>query len=361
MMGNNDNSPVLVEVTRGSMVESRHRGWIAVIDSTGRSLAACGDGANRTFFRSAAKPFQAIPLVTSGAVVRFGLTARELAVITGSHSGEEIHLAAVRSILGRGELTADRLQCGAHAPFDSRAAKALRSAGAVPSVLHNNCSGKHAGMLLLAMQGGHQLEDYLAPDHPIQQEILRVVAGFTATAADEVAIAIDGCSAPVFGVSLAAMALSYARLVDPPAGSEWGGAAREVVAAMIAHPEMVGGTAGRLDTDLMNALPGRIVSKVGAEGVQLLGLLPTSRHPHGIGIAIKIEDGDIRRARDPVVIEVLRQLGVIETAALAQLDRYAHSTISNHRQLVVGEVRPVFNLFTGCHPPLDRKVGGDFE
>ena len=358
MMVNNDSPPVLVEVTRGSLVESRHRGWIAVIDSTGRSLAACGDGSNRTFFRSAAKPFQAIPLITSGAAVRFGLTARELAVITGSHSGEEIHLAAVSSVLARGGLAAERLQCGAHAPFDGRAAKALRSAGAAPSVLHNNCSGKHAGMLLQAVQGSHPLEDYLAPDHPIQREMLRVVAGFTATAAAEVVIAVDGCSAPVFGVSLAAMALSYARLVDPPAGSEWGGAAREVVAAMIAHPEMVGGTAGRLDTDLMNALPGRIVSKVGAEGVQLLGLLPTSRHPHGIGIAIKIEDGDIRRARDPVVIEVLRQLGVIDAAALAQVDSYAQSTIRNHRQLVVGEVRPVFDLSAGCQLPPDEGSGG---
>ena len=345
-----DNTPlprVLVEVTRGSLVESRHRGWVEVVDSAGRSLASVGDGETRTFFRSAAKPFQAIPLITSGAASHFGLTPQELSVIAGSHSGEEIHLEAVASILARGGLTVDQLQCGTHSPFDHRAAKALRAAGHQPSILHNNCSGKHAGMLLLARHGGHPLESYLTPEHPIQQQILEVVAGFTGTPAEEVVIAVDGCSAPVFGVSLRGMAHSYARLVDPPVGSEYGEAAGEVVAAMTGYPEMVGGTAGRLDTDLMKALPGRIVAKVGAEGVQLLGLLPDSRQSRGIGIAIKIEDGDIRRARDPVVIEVLRQLGVIGENELAQLAGYARATIHNHRRLAVGEVRTVFSLSDG--------------
>lgn len=344
-MTNNNCPPILLEVTRGALVESWHRGWVVVVDSAGAEVATLGNRQIQTFFRSAAKPFQAIPLLTSGAANRFELTAKELAVITGSHSGEDIHLAAVESILARGELTVDHLQCGAHAPFDSQAARALRQAGRSPGLLHNNCSGKHAGMLLLARQGGHPLENYLDPDHPIQVEIRRVVAGFTGAPAEEIVVAVDGCSAPVFGVSLEAMALSYARLVDPPADSEWRAAAVEVGAAMMAYPEMVGGRRGRLDTELMKALPGRIVSKVGAEGVQLLGIPPSSRSPRGLGIAVKIEDGDIRRARDPVVLEVLRQLGLLDEPALAALDGWAGTTLQNHRHLAVGEVRPVFDLF----------------
>ena len=340
--------PVLAEVTRGALVESWHRGWVVVVDAAGSVISALGNSETRTFFRSAAKPFQAIPLITSGAATRFGLTAKEMAVITGSHSGEEIHLEAVDSILSRGGLTVDQLQCGTHTPFDTQAAKALRLAGRSPGILHNNCSGKHAGMLLLARQGGHALESYLDPDHPIQVEIRRVVAGFAGTPAEEIDVAVDGCSAPVFGVSLKAMALSYARLVDPPSDSEWREASRQVVSAMMEYPEMVGGTRGRLDTDLMRALPGQVISKVGAEGVQLLGVRPSPRYPRGLGIAVKIEDGDIRRARDPVVIEVLRQLGLLDEAGLAALGAGRPTSLHNHRRLTVGEVRPVFDLFANA-------------
>ena len=340
--------PILIEVTRGQLVESQHRGLIAVVDSAGSIIASLGNCETVTFFRSAAKPFQAIPLITSGAMSRFGLTPRELAVITGSHSGEEIHLTAVRSILSRGQLSVDLLQCGAHPPFDSRAARALREAGKSPDTLHNNCSGKHAGMLLQASHGAHHLHDYLDPDHPIQIVIRQVVAEFTATAPENITVAIDGCSAPVFGVSLEAMALSYARLVTSATDSVTGKAARQVLVAMLEFPEMVGGTRGRLDTDLMRALPGRIVSKVGAEGVQLLGILPTPRYPRGLGIAIKIEDGDIRRARDPVVIEVLHQLGLLDEETGPLLKAYAGSPHRNHRDREVGEVRTTFNLVAGA-------------
>lgn len=346
-MTNENCLPILIEVTRGPLVESWHRGWVVVVDSAGTVVASLGDSATRTFFRSAAKPFQTIPLITSGAATRYGLTPQELAVITGSHSGEEIHLATVESILARGGLSVDLLQCGAHQPFDSQAARALRAAGRAPGPLHNNCSGKHAGMLLLARQGGYPLENYLDPDHPIQVGIRRVVADFTGTPVDEIVVAVDGCSAPVFGVSLRAMALSYARLVDPGGSTPRDEAARQVLAAMLEFPEMVGGTRRRLDTDLMRALPGRLVSKVGAEGVQLIGVLPTSAYPRGLGIAIKIEDGDIRRARDPVVIEVLRQLGVLDEETLPLLSEYRQATLYNHRHLAVGEVRPAFRLFPG--------------
>jgi L-asparaginase II len=344
-----EQSSVLVEVTRGPMVEAKHRGIIAVLNADGELLTSLGDVEARTWYRSAAKPFQTIPIIASGAADHFQLTDQELAVITGSHSGEELHLNAVKSILNKINLTEAALQCGAHAPFDEAAAKQLRAANLQPQTLHNNCSGKHAGMLALARYLNAPLENYLDPQHPVQQQIRVVLARFADVPLGDIAIAIDGCSAPVFGLSLAAMARSYAQLVgweqtDIADDERLSRAAARVVKAMLEFPEMIGGSHKRLDTDLMRIARRQIVAKVGAEGVQLLGVLPNKRYPQGLGIAIKIEDGDIRRARDPVVIETLRQLGLLDDEQLSALARYAGATIFNHRRLEVGLVRPCFTL-----------------
>jgi L-asparaginase II len=342
-----DPAPALVEVTRGSLVESRHRGFIAVVDADGAAVASLGDIRTLAWFRSAGKPFQTIPVITSGAAAHYGFTPRELAVIAGSHSGESAHLNAVLSILNKIALDESALKCGAHMPFDEASAKLLRAENREPRAPHNNCSGKHAGMLAFAKHIGEPLENYLDPDHPIQRRIRSTLARFADTPVDEIEIAVDGCSAPVFGLSLGAMARSYARLASAGEAGlepELAEAARRVVSAMIECPEMVGGTRGRLDTDLMLAAKGEIVSKVGAEGLQLLGVKPNGRYPKGLGVAIKIEDGDIRRARDPVVIETLRQLGLLDDAQLAALAHYARSTIFNHRKIEVGEVRTCFKL-----------------
>jgi len=344
-------APVLIEVTRGSMVESRHRGFIAAVDATGGIVASLGDLRTPAWFRSAAKPFQTIPIIASGAAAHYGLSPRELAVITGSHSGENIHLETVLSILNKIAVGESALKCGAHMPFDEASAKQLRDENRQPSALHNNCSGKHAGMLAFAKHIGEPAEDYIDPDHPIQRRIRTTLARFAGEPVDEIKIAVDGCSAPVFGLSLEAMARSYARLagarhaeVEP----ELVAAAEAVVNAMIEYPEMVGGTRDRLDTDLMLAakspLTARIISKVGAEGVQLLGVKPNERYPKGLGVAIKVEDGDIRRARDPVVIETLRQLELLNDDQLEKLARYARSTVFNHRKIDVGAVRTCFKL-----------------
>ncbi|HKQ74990.1 MAG TPA: asparaginase [Blastocatellia bacterium] len=340
-------APVLIEVTRGSMVESRHRGFIAVVDAGGGIVANLGAIGTPAWFRSAAKPFQTIPIIASGAAEHYGFTPRELAVITGSHSGEDIHLETALSILSKIAMDESALRCGAHMPFDETSAKQLRDERREPRALHNNCSGKHAGMLALAKYMGEPAQDYIDPAHPIQRRICSTLARFADAPVDEIRIAVDGCSAPVFGLSLEAMARSYARL----AGARGAGieadlivAAEAVVKAMIEFPEMVGGTRGRLDTDLMLAAKGRIISKVGAEGVQLLGVKPNQRYPKGLGIAIKIEDGDVRRARDPVVIETLRQLGLLNDDQLAELARYARSTVFNHSQVEVGAVRTCFKL-----------------
>ena len=342
-----DPPPPLVEVTRGSLVESRHRGFIAVVDATGALVASLGDIKTPAWFRSSAKPFQTIPIITSGAAARYGLTQRELAVITGSHSGESAHLETVLSILNKIALDESALKCGAHMPFDDASAKRLRDVQREPRALHNNCSGKHAGMLAVAKHVGAPVDSYLDPDHPIQRRIRATIARFAAATVDEIKVAVDGCGAPVFGLSVEAMAQSYARLagaghagIEP----ELAEAAGAVVSAMIEYPAMVGGTRDRLDTDLMLVTKGEIISKVGAEGAQLLGVKPNERYPEGLGIAVKIEDGDIRRARDPVVIETLRQLGLLEDAQLAALARYARATIFNHSKVEVGEVRTCFKL-----------------
>lgn len=339
----------LIEVLRGHEVESRHRGYIAVVAPAGNVIAQLGDSETRTHFRSAAKPFQALPLVTTGAADHFQFTAQELAVINGSHSGEPQHLAAVQAILDKIGLTEAALQCGAHMPFDDATTKQLRTAGQGPSVLHNNCSGKHAGMLALAKYLHHPIENYLDPEHPIQRLIRTTLARFAAVPEAEIGVAVDGCSAPVFSTTIAAMARSYAQLVgvehsDFAADPATPQAAKRIVNAFIEHPAMIGGTRNRLDTDLMKVARGQLISKVGAEGVQLLGVLPCESYPHGLGIALKIEDGDIKRARDPVVIETLRQLGVLNAEQLTQLASYARATVYNHRKLAVGEVLTCFKL-----------------
>jgi L-asparaginase II len=342
-----DSSPPLVEVTRGPLVESRHRGFIAVVDATGAVVAGLGEIRTPAWFRSAAKPFQTIPIITSGAAARYGFTPRELAVIIGSHSGESAHLETVLSILNKIALDESALKCGAHMPFDDASAKRLRAENIEARALHNNCSGKHAGMLAFAKHIGEPLDNYLDPDHPVQWRIRSSLARFADTPIDEIKVAVDGCGAPVFGLSVEAMARSYARLaaarhagIEP----ELAEAAGAVVSAMIEHPEMVGGTRDRLDTDLMLVAQGEIISKVGAEGAHLLGVKPSERYPKGLGIAVKIEDGDVRRARDPVVIETLRQLGLLDDAQLASLEHYARSTVFNHSKVEVGEVRTCFKL-----------------
>jgi L-asparaginase II len=339
----------LIEVTRGREVESRHRGYIAVVDPAGNVIADFGSIGTRTHFRSAAKPFQALPIIATGAADHFQFTAQELAVINGSHSGEAQHLATVQAILDKIGLTEAVLQCGAHMPFDDVTAKQLRANGHPPRTLHNNCSGKHAGMLALAKFLNHPIENYLDPEHPIQRLIRATLARFTNVPYDKIGVAIDGCSAPVFITMIASMAFSYARLVgvehtDIAADQTLTQAAQRITQAFIHHPVMIGGTRNRLDTDLMQVAHGQLISKVGAEGVQLLGVLPCERYPHGLGIAIKIEDGDIKRARDPVVIETLRQLGVLNEEQVAQLAPYARANVYNHRKLVVGEVRTCFHL-----------------
>jgi L-asparaginase II len=335
-----------VEVWRGQVVESRHRGHVAAVDGDGRLVARLGEPETVTYLRSSAKPFQALPLVASGAADRFGFGPREIAVACGSHSGEPAHEEAVAGMQKKIGLDESALKCGTHEPFSPEATRELRRRDERPRVLQNNCSGKHTGMLALALHLGAPVETYDRPDNPVQRAILRAVAQFSALPEGEIAAATDGCGVPVFAVPVRAMALMYARLVAPGAGLDdaASAAASRIAEAMTASPEMVGGTRERLDTEMMRVTNGRIVSKIGAEGVYTVGVLPCERFPRGLGLALKIEDGEDRRARPTVVIESLRQLGALDAEASEKLEPYASFTIRNHNGDTVGGVRAAFEL-----------------
>ena len=337
---------VLVEVWRGPIIESLHRGHLIAVNGEGKPIGQLGDAATVTFIRSSGKPFQAIPLVASGAADRFGLSEKEIAIACGSHSGEKIHVEATESILRKIGLDANALKCGVHEPFSAEVARDLVKNQQPPNVLQNNCSGKHAGMLALARHLGAPTETYDSLDNPVQQQILRAVSQFSDIPLQEIAIGIDGCGVPVFGLPMRAMALMYARLVHPPAHFDASvkNVCRRILHAMITYPEMVGGTTDRLDTELIRAADGRLISKIGAEGVYTVGVLPCDAWPTGIGFALKMEDGDDKRARPPAVIEALRQLHVLRDTEISSLAAYAPTPITNRRGERVGEARAAFSL-----------------
>lgn len=335
----------LVAFRRGGTVETVHHGAIAVVDSAGQVIASVGDPARPTFLRSAAKPAQVLPLLQSGAVDRFHFTDAEIAVMIGSHGGEPFHLDAVHSILKKIDLDESALQCGAHPPLHRPSAAALLAAGASPTALHNNCSGKHAGMLALSAHLGAPVATYLDESHPCQTRVRAVVEELAGLEPGRARTAIDGCSAPTFAVPLGAAALLYARLLAPERTEGVRAAAGRAVCAMRRHPEMIAGT-DRLCTALMRECGNGLIAKIGADGFYGLGF---ERDGRGIGIALKIAGGDERSARSLAALEILRQLRVIAPdAAEALRDRFV-AAARNHRDIVVGAVETVFDLEVG--PP----------
>jgi L-asparaginase II len=336
----------LVEVRRGGLTESRHRGHIVAVEPDGKVVAYLGAPETVTFLRSSAKPFQALPLLTSGAADHFGFTDQEVALACASHNGEPIHTEVVESMLRKIGLGVEALKCGVHEPYSVEFARELRERGEAPTALHNNCSGKHAGMLALALHLGAPTDTYIKPEHPVQLAIAKVVAQFSDVAVEDLAVGIDGCAVPVFGITVKAMALAYARLISPPMNFDAAtrAACERIVRVMTAYPELIGGTSDRLDTELMRAAAGRLVSKVGAEGVYTVGIKPCEEWPRGLGLALKIEDGDDRRSRPTVVIESLRQIGVLRDESLEAVARYAFFPVLNRPGDVVGEIRAHFEL-----------------
>lgn len=324
-----------VEVTRDTVVESRHRVHVAVVDGEGTLRACSGDPDLTTFWRSAAKPFQALPVIEDGAFDRFGLTAQELAVICGSHSGTPAHVRVVEGLLEKLALTSDALACGPHPPFDAGTRRALREEGMEPGKLHNNCSGKHAGMMALARARGWDVEGYHRVEHPVQGRLLTEIARWTGMPAEAVGLGVDGCGVVCYALPLRQMAFAYGALSAAARRGERGAAA--VVEAMAAHPEMVAGP-GRICTDISRVTEGRVFAKVGAEGVYCAGS-PGAE----LGIALKVEDGS-QRAVAPAIAGVLRELDLISEDDFGALHRHVFTEIANTRGEVTGGVRPAIHL-----------------
>jgi L-asparaginase II len=341
---------VLVEVTRGGEVESRHRGSVAVASPDGRLIASAGDPDAFIYLRSSAKPFQLAPFVASGRFDSYDFPAstEALALMAASHAGEDRHARTVQALLRTGGLTREVLACGTHAPYDRETAERLIRDGEPPSTLRHNCSGKHAGMALHAKAAGWQVEGYWQPEHPVQQLALETVAALSDVPVESIARATDGCGVVTFGMPLRGLAVAFARLADPSAVADepLRRALTRIRDAMMAHPELVAGERRMYDTELMRVAPRRLVSKGGAEGVQAVGaLVGAGGDAAPCGIALKVEDGDgARRARAAATSAVLAQLGLLETDELDRLAPFARPVISDPRGEVAGEVRAVVRI-----------------
>ncbi len=322
-----------VRVWRGPEIESLHVVHAALADAAGTTLARVGDPGRRAFLRSTAKPVQLLPLVEDGLVERFGFTPPEIAIMAASHGGERFHVDAVRSVLAKAGLEPDDLQCGPHEPYHGPAAAALRAAGEKPTALHNNCSGKHAGMLAVARAHGWPLATYRHPDHPLQRRIRARIAELAGVREDAIGVAVDGCGAPTFALPVAAMAVLFARLAaaDGERTDDRARAIGVVLDAMAAHPEYVGGT-GRLCTELMSRAGTKVVVKTGAEGVYGAAL----RGRAG-GMALKVADG-AKRAQNPALVELLAGLEALDPATLEALEAYRRPRVVNRSGETVGRI-----------------------
>lgn len=319
-------NPVIAEVTRGGIVESRHTGaWVAV-DRDGRVAASAGDIEQAVFPRSAIKVFQCLPLIESGAADRFGFTGEEVALACASHSGEAPHVRAARSMLKKAGNSESLYECGAHWPMEINAQHTAVRESDEPLQVHNNCSGKHAGMLALARHLGVDPTGYVKYDHPVQRAVGRAIGGICDCDIGSAACGIDGCSVPTWAMPIRNMALGFARLAAPGHA-----AGQRIISAVRSHPFMVAGT-GRFDTILMQTLP-RVFVKTGAEGVYC-GCIPHA----GLGIALKCDDG-AGRAAEVAMASLLARLDVWTEEEKQVLIRFSHHEISNWRGIDVGEVR----------------------
>ncbi|QRG67612.1 asparaginase [Brevibacillus choshinensis] len=332
----------LVVVKRGSHIESVHTGSIAVVDWRGNLLYGVGDVERTTFTRSSLKPIQAIPLVQSGAADRFLFNDKEIAICCGSHNGEEQHTQVVRSMLFRIGLQEENLQCGSHPPYSQEHYLELVKKHVEPGQIHNNCSGKHTGMLALAMHLESDIATYHQLEHPVQRKVLDTLLELAEIGDGQVLTGIDGCGVPNFAIPLTKLAQIFAKLAHPvdihsPSLKK---AIQRITQAMMQYPEMVSGT-NEFCTEVMKVTKGRVIAKGGAEGVYSLGLMEK-----GIGIAIKVADGNWRSAY-PAAVEALLQLEELSPAEAAALRDFHVPAVTNRKGEHVGSVEPVFALKEG--------------
>jgi L-asparaginase II len=321
-----------IVATRGGMIESRHRVHAAVVDARGTLLASAGDPSVSTVLRSCAKPFQAVPFLSSGAFDALQWTDEMLALACASHGGEPEHVAIARRMLDSVDLEEGDLACGPHDPLTRRGQKALKESGETASRLHNNCSGKHAAMLAFATAKGWPTRGYEACVHPVQQQVLECLAHWTGLPASSIKLMTDGCGVVAFGLPLKAFADALAKFA---AAAHAGDAVpARVLGAMRAHPFLVGGT-DRFDTVLIEETAGRVIAKIGAEGVHAVAV-----PERGLAGVVKVEDGAFR-AQHPAVVRLLQYLDVLPTDLPPRLAAFLRTPIVNTRGAAVGEVRPV--------------------
>jgi L-asparaginase II len=344
---------VLVEVRRGPLVESRHRGHVVQVDAHGNVEKGIGDPDYLTSLRSAVKPFALAALVESGAVEAFHLTGPELSIMTASHHGEDAHVRTLQAVLRRAGLSQSLLACGTElAPRDKLTAARLARDGEAASPIRQMCSGFHVGSLLLARHAGWTLADYYTPEHPTQQAVRAVIGRIFGVKQSELVSAVDNCGVQTYAFPLTTIARAFTLLADPAGTAD---AERKPLIptltrirdAMVGAPDMVGGTNDSTDTKLMRARPGLIVCKGGAEGLRGIGLLPGAlgEGTPAAGLAIKIEDGDAgARANKSVTVEALAQLGVLDAAALERLNEVHHPPSRDPRGIEIASSQPVFQL-----------------
>jgi len=320
---------VLAFTTRTGLVENEHHGSVAVANAEGRPVGWVGDPEARFYLRSSAKPLQALSVVASGAYQAFGMTPKELAVCCASHSGSDEHRETVASLLAKAGLGPEDLRCGTHMPGDAAARRALEAKGERPSPLHNNCSGKHTGMLVTARHLGAPTDTYLSIDHPVQQMILANLKALADVEAADIHIGVDGCGAPVHALPLRAMATAFARVASRGnMPDRLRPAALAVRRATAAHPHMVA-SRGSFNTELLAAFAGDAVAKAGAEALFCAGFAKA-----GVGVAVKIGDGSFG-AMPPVVMRILAELGV-SAAARRRLSRFERLAVTNCHNRRVG-------------------------
>jgi L-asparaginase II len=345
--------PILVEMRRGGVVESRHRGAVVQVGSGLQVERALGDAELVVTLRSTVKPFGVLALVEAGAADAFRLTPAELALMSASHSGEDLHVRTLQGVFRRAHLSQELLGCGtAGAPLDALTATRLARDGERPGPVRHQCSGFHAASILLSRHAGWPVEEYWSPDHPSQVAVRSAVARVFGVRPDRLVRATDACGVETFAFPLVAVAQAYAYLADPigvaqdQARSALAPAMTRIRDAMLAHPELVAGTRDRLDTALMSAGDGRIVSKGGAEGLRGIGLLAGARGGGSLagGMAITIDDGNEIRAGRAATVEALRQVGGLDARALRQLEAFHRPTALDPRGTVVGEAVADFEL-----------------
>jgi L-asparaginase II len=343
--------PVLVRQLRGGVVESRHRGVVVEVGVEGAVRRSLGDIDTLVNLRSAVKPFGLVAFVEAGGVKEFDIEPAELAVMSGSHSGEDLHVRTLQGILRRATISQQALGCGSEGvPLDALTGARLARDGEKPGSIRHMCSGQHVSLLLLCKMSGWPLDEYWKSDHPVQRLYAETVARVFCTLPELLTISTDACGVPTYAFPLHEIARAFAMLADPAAvpavdpRASLAPALLQIRDAMLANPDMVAGTRDRLDTSVMKAAPDRLVSKGGAEGLRGFAILASDR-ASASGLALKIEDGGgYDRATSAASVEALAQVGVLDSAALRALGRYHRPAALDPRGEYVGEALAEFNL-----------------